>query len=267
MAIIDNASEKELERLIREAGKALLCYWPGGSPDTLHTDLDVKKKKDGSLVTKADFESNEILISGLNKLFPDDGIFSEERAGSDSLNGSERVWIIDPLDGTKTFVEGNDDFSILVSLCIRGRIEFGVMYFPARNMFAQAAKGRGAILDRVRLQVSNSVKFRDRSVYLRHLAPSQESWRYDKWMDSGMAFLSLCRGDFDGIVIHLIHHQEWDLAAQTVMIEESGGMVTDEHGHPVSFKRGPVDYNYLVASNGRVHDKLLKLIPTPRAQN
>ena len=75
-----------------------------------------------------------------------------------------------------------------------------------------------------------------------------------------MAFLNVARGDFDGIIIKLVHHQEWDLAAPTVMIQEAGGMLTDEHGAPIEFKKGPVQYKYLVASNGKVHSELLSLI-------
>ena len=262
MTFIDSASENELERLVRQAGAHVLRYWPGGAGNS-RAELEINKKVDGSLVTTADLESNEILIRGLHALFPQDSIYSEEIADEGTSDKSSRVWIIDPLDGTKSFVDGNDDFSILLSLCVDEQIVFGAMYFPARNVYARAARGRGAALEGESLHVSSAAAFRRRAIYLRHLPLPADVCFYDRWMDSGMAFLSLCRGELDGIVVRLIHHQEWDLAAPAVMIAESGGRVTDEHGNPVRFKTHPVDYGYFIASNGVIHSQLLQLLPKP----
>ena len=260
MTQIDTASERELDRLIQEAGERLLHYWPGTVVKHADKQLKIETKTDGSPVTCADIESNEILIKGLRELFPGDGIFSEELYNDPALSTQTRVWIIDPLDGTKSFVEGHDDFSILLSLCVNQSIEFSMMYFPARKKFARALRGRGATLDGVKLEVSKSDAFRERSIYLRHIPVPDEKCFYDAWMDAGLAFLSLCRGTLDGIVMRLIHHQEWDLAAPVLMIEESGGKVTDEFGNPLQFNKGPIRYGYLVASNGILHPQILKLI-------
>ena len=79
-------------------------------------------------------------------------------------------------------------------------------------------------------------------------------------MDSGCAFLSVGRADFDGLVLKIVTHREWDLAAPAVVITESGGMVTDEHGRPITFNNTSMAYDYFVASNGLIHDRLLELI-------
>jgi len=247
----------ELEKIILQAGTSLMSYWPAdGGP----RDLEIETKKDGSLVTKADFESNDILIAGLKKLFPMDGIFSEEQDGWNEKVNAVSTWIIDPLDGTKSFTEGNDDFSVLLGRCVQKQIDFGMMYFPARKLFAWGENGKGAVVNETRMQVSTSKVFRDRAVYLRHLKSSQENFVYDRWLDSGMAFLNLCRGEFDGVIIKLKHHQEWDLAAATLLIKESGGEVTDEAGIPFLFNLAPVKSGYFVASNGKTHSALLDLI-------
>ncbi len=256
--MVSKLQQEELLSLVKKAGDRLLHHWPGAA--NLEKALNITQKKDGSFVTNADFESNEILISGLKRLFPTDGIFSEELARDEALRMAHRAWIIDPLDGTQSFIDGNDDFSILLGLCVGTHIDFGVMYFPVRNLIAVGQKGGGSWLNGKRLTVSTSDEIRDRSVYLRHCSFGPPTYAYDRWMDSGMAFLNVARGDFDGIILKLVHHQEWDLAAPAVMIQEAGGVLTDERGEPIEFKKGPVQYRYLVASNGKVHKDLLSLI-------
>ena len=256
--MVNSKEESALRTAVMEAGKRLLHYWPGVAAQG--TNLGITKKPDGSYVTRADYESNEILIAALRGLFPNDEIFSEEVNAAEIVSGAERAWIIDPLDGTQSFIDGRDDFSILVGLAVRDIIDYGIMYFPVRGLFALGRRGRGAQLNGLRMAVSQATTFRKHSIYLRHVAPRQESFVYPEWLDSGLAFLQLCRGELDGIVIKLGRHQEWDLAAPSVMIEESGGMVTDEKGDPIRFYRAPIKYKYLVASNGVVHEQLLNLV-------
>jgi fructose-1,6-bisphosphatase/inositol monophosphatase family enzyme len=256
---ISQTDKDRVEKLVREAGAILLKYWPQKLYGTSQPELTIEQKKDGTLVTQADLESNQLLVAGLQKFFPDDAMYSEELGGTCPVE--KRAWIIDPLDGTKSFIQGNDDFSVLVGLCQRQRAQFGMMYFPARKLLAIGGAGQGAQLNQESLHVSSRTTAAPRSIYLRHLQLTPSIEYYDTWMDSGMAFLNLCRGIFDGIIIKLVHHQEWDLAAPTVMIEESGGRVTNEHGEPFVFRCAPVADQYFVASNGHIHEQLLSLIP------
>ncbi len=263
MGIKFNAGEQDLEAAIRRAGAKLLEHWPGAET---RGELDIQKKSDGSVVTSADFASNEILVAALKKNFPKDGILSEEIPAGDELKKKSRVWIIDPLDGTQSFVDGNDDFSILVALTVDGSSEGGFMFFPARDQFAAAKRGAGAWRDGKRLRVSKSESIRPASVYARNFTPTDPEKAYGRWLDSGCAFLTLAEGTFDGLIIKIVSHREWDLAAPAIVVEESGGRVSDENGDPVSFKSstfsgGPGSCRYFVASNGRCHDELLKLIP------
>ena len=79
-------------------------------------------------------------------------------------------------------------------------------------------------------------------------------------MDSGCAFLSVGRAEFDGLVLKIVNHREWDLAAPWVVITESGGTISDEFGHPITFNNPTMPYRYFVASNGKIHGQLLELI-------
>jgi myo-inositol-1(or 4)-monophosphatase len=252
---------EEVLALVTLAGKTLMDFWPGGAAGKAGRELLIQQKADGSFVTEADFASNDILVPGLKKIFPEHAVLSEEGPADPMLSSRSHVWILDPLDGTKSFIDGNDDFSVLLALCVNGVPEFSVMFVPAREMTAVAMRGRGATLNGRPLLVSRSTAFRPRSVYLRHMEPPEALWVYDRWLDSGLAFLTLCTGDFDGFILHIKSHREWDLAAPALMVQEAGGRVTDEDGKEVIFGEGSISYKYLVASNTVLHEDLLRLIP------
>lgn len=252
-------AESEIEKAMRQAGSALLSYWR--IDEKSGSTLGVEKKPDGSFVTKADFASNEILVSALTKQFPSDGILSEEIPMDSHLQSLKRVWIIDPLDGTQSFIHGNDDFSILVALTVDSHSELGYMYFPAREKFAIARKGGGAWQNAEKMQVSSHAALRAKSVYYRNFQPTNPALCYDKNMDSGCAFLMVASGVFDGLIIKIVSHREWDLAAPAVVVEESGGKVTNEFGEAVRFEPGKMNCRYFVASNGVAHEQLLAMIP------
>ncbi len=256
-------AESALCEAIRKAGEILMQYWPGQKAKG-EGSLGVQQKHDGSFVTDADFASNDLLMRTISTLFPDDSILSEEVPSDPAIHSAKRVWIIDPLDGTKSFMDGNDDFSILVALVIDHIPELGFMFFPARDHMAIAKRGQGAYLNGRQLAASTSTQPRPESVYLRHCkaAPSAGFGAsvYPRWMDSGCAFLSVGRADFDGLVLKIVTHREWDLAAPAVVITESGGRVTDENGQPITFNNPTMPYTYFVASNGIIHEKLLELI-------
>ena len=267
-----SSAEGALGEAIREAGDILMKYWPGKvrAPGEAG-ELGVQQKKDGSFVTDADFASNELLMRTITQLFPDDSILSEEVPPDPAIHDASRVWIIDPLDGTKSFMDGNDDFSILVALVVDHVPELGFMYFPARDHMAIAKRGHGAYLNGRRLTASTFAEPRPESIYLRHCKAAPSSGIgpavYPRWMDSGCAFLSVGRAEFDGLVLKIVTHREWDLAAPAVVITESGGMVTDERGQPITFNNPTMPYDYFVASNGVIHDRLLELIRLSESLN
>ena len=246
--------QSEIESILREAGEILMKYWPGGEAGTIGVDY----KEDGSPVTKADKESDTFIRSRLSLLFPQDGIVSEEAQETKSSNG--RVWILDPLDGTNSFISGLDDFSILAALCENHEVVYGSMYFPALNIYASASKGQGAFSNGQRLEVSSDKFLRERGLYHRNFEPPPGTYLFDKKLDSGRAFLSLCEGGFDGIVMRTEQFGEHDFAAPAILIKESGGRVSDEFGKPIRFHDPSHDYKYFVVSNTHVHEQLLDII-------
>jgi 3'-phosphoadenosine 5'-phosphosulfate (PAPS) 3'-phosphatase len=259
---INDAVQSKLITLVRRAGDEIMSQWPGREEGSgSNKELEIMTKEDGSFVTAADLAANEILKAGILELFPGDRIYSEEQPRERPSNMQEAAWIIDPLDGTRSFIDGNDDFSILAARIIGGVPQYGIMYFPARNIFVRAQAGSGAWADNKTLSVSSRKIPNERSIYLRHLELGKKPIFYDRWMDSGMAFLKVAQGEFDGVILKIVSHQEWDLAAPYVVLSQSGAKITDEFGNAIQFHCQPIRYRYFVVSNGVVHDQLLSLIP------
>lgn len=80
-------------------------------------------------------------------------------------------------------------------------------------------------------------------------------------MDSGLALAKVAMGELDGAIIKMVTHREWDIAAPMALLREAGAVVTDELGKEIPLGTGSIAFNYFVASNGRVHEQLLKIIP------
>lgn len=244
---------------IKQAGELLMKLWPSASSGV--DGLDVRSKGDGTLVSQADMQSNEVILSEIKKLFPQDAILSEESPIEPTLLAkSSRTWVVDPLDGTSSFLHGRDDFSILVALCKDFVPTFGVMFFPARNLLVVAEQGRGVVANGAALAVSTAETLEPGRVYIRNfecLRPEVAS----PMMDSGLALLKVANGELDGAIIRMKTHREWDLAAPIAAIQEAGGRVSTERGTEIPCGRGQIDFDYVIASNDRVHQALQALIP------
>ena len=111
--------------LVRRAGLAILPHW--------RNDVSVSEKADASPVTAADLAAHEILAAGLRELAPDVPVLSEEDAAISLAERSawQRWWLVDPLDGTKEFISGSEEFTVNVALIEHGRVVFGVVGVPA----------------------------------------------------------------------------------------------------------------------------------------
>jgi myo-inositol-1(or 4)-monophosphatase len=248
----------ELCAAVRRAGEELLSLWPGdlGADRQLETSY----KADGSVVTEADFRSNQILISAITRLFPSDAILSEESPFTpEQLQSSRRTWVIDPLDGTRSFVRGDDDFSVLVALCIDLVPVCGIMFFPARQLFVTANSREAALCNGVALAVSRTQSLMPGRVYIRNFECRRPEIAAPM-MDSGLALLKVAQGELDGAIIRMTTHREWDIAAPAAIIRSAGGVVTNETQLPIRFGTGRVDFQYLIASNGVIHKELQALI-------
>jgi len=221
--------------------------------------FEVNLKADNSPVTRADIEAEQVIRKTISLRFPEHGFFGEETGRSDGDSGY--LWLVDPIDGTKSFVRKYPFFSTQIALMHEGRIVLGVSSAPAFEEIAWAEAGAGAWLDGHRIQVSDISKLEQAAVStgnLRTLA-SGEGWarwgkvvaRVDRIRGYGdfYHYHLLASGRIDAVVESDVNIL--DIAALSLIIEEAGGRFTDLEGNPVTLETTSV-----LASNGPLHKEI-----------
>lgn len=248
--------DRRLETAIaaaRAGGEIALRYF--------QSKLEVEQKVDRSPVTIADREAEVRIAEVLLEAFPDYGILGEEFGE----RGEARVrWIIDPIDGTKSFIRGIPYFATLIALEEEGEVTTGVMYAPALDDLLYARKGGGAFDRHGPLRVS-AIDRIDRSMLVfgsPGVFRQNDAWAvYERLVDcSGrqrgygdyFGYTFIARGQAEAMVD--LDLKPWDLAPVKIIIEEAGGRFTDFSGKPTIYG------GTAVASNGRIHDRLLDII-------
>jgi histidinol phosphatase-like enzyme (inositol monophosphatase family) len=233
----------------REAGAVALRYF--------RTGLTVERKHDRSPVTIADREAEQRAIAVLRAAFPAHGILGEEFGEQE---GTRARWIIDPIDGTKSFIRGIPFFATLIALEEEGEITTGAVYAPAMDDLLYAQKGFGAFDQHGPLHVS-TVDSLDKSMLV-FGGPSALRragyWpAYERLVDGSarqraygdfFAYTFVARGQAEAMID--VDLKPWDLAALKIIIEEAGGRFTDFTGAATAFG------GTAIASNGRVHNAI-----------
>lgn len=242
---------------IKKAGEYALQYWPSSS-DPLSYSVTIKS--DGSPVTSVDIAVNEMLIAEILKVFPDDAFYTEESEPIGDFNNADGVWVIDPIDGTYYFTEGKPDFGVLVARVQNGVVTFGAAFFPALGIFIWAEKGIGAFYNDLKLKVSETSKLVADSIYVRNGKIRDKNIQYKEELSTAHGLLHFLKGEVNGFVVYINQHQEWDIAPWVIIVEESGGIITDREGNNILFKFCKPEYSALVASSHLIQDKLLSLL-------
>lgn len=256
------------ESLEAELAAAKIAALTAGAEILRHYgDSEWKRKLDESPVTVADHASNAIITASLRDAFPDDAFLSEESADSGDRLGERRVWIIDPLDGTKEFLAQNGEFSVLVGLAVDGEPVLGVVYLPTTNVLYAAARGHGSWVERdggrQRLTLPEAIG--DAGVRLvgsrSHADPflvrMQEALGISDVLPCGSVGVKCSRiadGDRDLYVHPAGYLKEWDTCAPEVILAEAGGKVSDCLGEPLRYnKPNPVQPNGIFAAAPAVY--------------
>lgn len=229
-------------------------------------ELDVATKSNATdLVTKVDQTCERRIRELVEERHPGHAVLGEEMGGPGS--DAEFRWIVDPLDGTVNYAHGFPFYCVSIALAIRGRLEVGVVLDSAHGEMFSAVRGAGAYLDGVPITVSSEAdplrallgtgfsydpesQLENAQVFLRMLPKVRAIRR------PGAAALDLCyvaSGRLDGFWELTLN--PWDVAAGVLIIEEAGGRVSSGDGSEYR-----LEDKVLVASNGRLHDPLLKLL-------
>lgn len=220
-------------------------------------NVHVATKADRSPVTEADVRAEEAVRRILAERFPAHGFYGEE-TGQHEL-GAESVWLVDPLDGTKSFIRDCPFFSTQIALMRAGRLVLGVSSAPAYGELAWAEEGSGAFLDGQPIHVSATATL-DAAILstgnLKSLARSPDGWRR---LGDLIARVSRIRGYGDFVHYHLLARGALDvviesdvnildIAALAVIVREAGGTFTDLRGGEVGLGTTSV-----LAANGPLH--------------
>ena len=216
--------------------------------------------------TQADRQGQDAILETLSRAFPEDGFIAEETTPllQQLRQTGERVWVIDPIDGTRGFARKNDEFSIMIGLVEGGEPVLGVVLEPVRQRFTWAVKGQGCWwrgpgqTDR-RGQVSTVASLADatllqsRSKKEGGTSPVQPIHKLVYTYSAGIKLAMLARGEAD-LYVGLHPYHVWDLCAGHVLLTEAGGTLTDGQGQPVRYPpKGPREVQGTVASNGLLH--------------
>lgn len=207
-------------------------------------------KAGGSPVTEADHAANRVITEALRRAFPGDAILSEESADSPERLGAGRVWIVDPLDGTREFLAGNGEFAVMVGLAAGGRAVLGAVFQPAAGLLLYAAEGAGTWMERdgapaVRLRREDARPDALRLVGSRShpdplLARMQEVLGITDVRPSGSVGVKcglIVQGERDLYVHPVPYLGEWDTCAPEVLVREAGGTVCDCTGAPLRYNK------------------------------
>lgn len=261
---------RELEaarRLARQAGAHARALQATG----LRVDL----KAGDEPVTAADREASAMIVDGLSAAFPDDAILSEEAV--DERDRSRltrpRVWMIDPIDGTKDFIRGEGGFATMIGLVVGTEVALGVVYQPALGRTYWAVRGEGAWLDgeggapATRLHVSSvndlaslrmvaSKSHRDETIdRVREVLGITDELNVGS---VGLKLTLIARGERDIYVNPQGKSKLWDACAPQIILTEAGGRLTDALGNAIDYRAPELGLTRgLIATNGLLHDAVV----------
>ena len=222
------------------------------------------KGGDAGPVTEADLAVNDYLKSALLEARPSYGWLSEESEDTPDRLERDRVFIVDPIDGTRAFIAGEKSWSHSLAVAEGGRVVAGVVFLPVSGKLYSAQAGRGATLNGVQIGVSRRKDIAGASVLSAKNALASARWPggvppVKRQFRPSLAYrLSLvAEGRFDAMLT-LRDTWEWDVAAGSLIAGEAGATVTDQHGKPLAFNHEQPKLPGLLAAPEAIHSALLR---------
>jgi myo-inositol-1(or 4)-monophosphatase len=259
-----SAELETAEHAAREAGAIIMGYFG--------KEYVIEEKSKNNPVTTADLEANKKIQEILLGRYPEDGWLSEESKDDLKRLKAPRVWVIDPIDGTKEFIEKVPQFAVSIGLVVGGRAKVGVVYNPAQDKFYKAAKGLGASLNGRPIHVSTRASVEGATLVVSRSEPRKRFQPFAELCNvqpvGSIAFrLALVGGgEGDGMLTFRALH-EWDVCGGVAIVEEAGGIVLDGQGNEVAFNREDSLCRGLVAANPELGRTLHKMLTQSLAEN
>jgi myo-inositol-1(or 4)-monophosphatase len=250
------ALKDALASIVREAG-ALAESYRGD-------DLKFWTKHGDSPVSEADIAVDKLLRERLTELMPDCGWLSEETEDNRARLGNARLWVVDPIDGTRAYVNGRTDWSISVALVENGRPIAGAVYAPMEDGLYLAFAGEGTTLDGAALAASTSASFNQARAagpkpMLAELAKTEPGIvQVPKVHSLALRLARVASGKLDLAFASKSSH-DWDVAAADIIVREAGAAFTTLAGEPVIYNRTEVRHAALIAAGPARHSRAVAL--------
>lgn len=253
--LASGALTEALADIAEDAARVILPYWRNG--------VVVEAKADDSPVTRADQEAEALILERLETLYPGVQTVAEEAVAADGVpaEAADWFWLIDPLDGTRGFIEGRESYTVNIALVHRGAVVAGVVTAPATATTWRSGKpGEGAFRRRFG-EAWQPVKVRNRPAapmaLLSHSMTDEEADRLAsrhgcvQWQgtDSSLKFCLIAEGRFDAYP-RTGPTSEWDTAAGQAVLEAAGGRVMAEDGQPLRYGKSCFANGGFVALGG-----------------
>ncbi|MFN4142218.1 3'(2'),5'-bisphosphate nucleotidase CysQ [Aestuariivirga sp.] len=223
-------------------------------------------KADGSQVTEGDLALNALLEERLRKARPGYGWLSEETPDAPQRMAHERLWIIDPIDGTRAFIEGRKEWCVAAALAENGRPVIGAVYRPRLAEFYSAIAGEGATLNGAPLAMADSPSLEGARIAgnrkaLAPLAPLGVAGDPSGALPLQLRLAYVAAGRLDGAV-SVGRRNDWDLAAGELLVIEAGGAVSGTSGEGYIYNRPEPWQQGLVAAGAKRHAALINALRT-----
>lgn len=256
----DDASLNAVISAVADAAGHALTLWADGD-----TRVRQWEKVPGHPVCEADLSVDALLRERLAAIDPQAGWLSEETADTVHRLGVSRVWVVDPIDGTRDYLRGRPGWSVSVALVEDGAVTLGILAAPARNEFWVAQLGKGATRNGKTLRAGT------RTILPGARVPAEQLPRIDRDLvtvdkpNSIALRMAMVAADEADVVATVRWGNEWDVAAAALIVQEAGGIVTDALGDPLLFNRPqPTAFGLLCAAPG-IHEAAVERL-APRAR-
>jgi myo-inositol-1(or 4)-monophosphatase len=253
----------QLAKVVREAGEIALV----SSKKPLKRWI----KSGDSPVSEADIAVNDFLVTRLAALAPQAGWLSEETEDDLVRTDFGTIWVVDPIDGTRAYLDGRADWTVSVALVEDGRPSLAALYAPVTEEMFLGERGRGATLNGMRLRASagdtlNGARLAGPQSYLKRLAQmSPRVLPQPKVHSLALRIAKVAAGEFDGAFASRNSH-DWDLAAADLLVHEAGGALTDFSGRTLRYNQAEPVHGALIAAGQARHEALIDLVRDHRSE-
>jgi 3'(2'), 5'-bisphosphate nucleotidase len=221
------------------------------------------------ITTDADRAAQEAILTELRRRFPDDALCAEEQTPTlaSAPKSGPRLWVVDPIDGTRGFAQKNGEFSVMVAFVDNGRVAVGIVYEPAHGRLTRAVRGGGcwredasaapiacSVTQTSDLSTATLVQSRSKPGRVSRPVEALRPAKVIETHSAGIKLALVARGEADLYVNTYTEFHDWDIAAGQILVEEAGGKVTGLRGEEIAYgSPGAWQRSRLLASNGVLH--------------